>query len=88
MEGFDSMIKVALQNNWIRGSQIGGDREKTKEICHMLYAGDTTLFCKPIEESIKYNRLILLLFEATSGFKINWGKSNLFPMKEMLNLHS
>lgn len=88
MEGFDSIMRVALQNSWIKGFQIGGDRGQTKEICHLHYADDTNYFCKPIEERLKYIRLILLLFEATSGLKVNWGKSNLFPIKEVVNLQS
>lgn len=44
MEGFDSMMRRTILNNWIRGFQIGGAIVQTKEICHLLYADDTLFF--------------------------------------------
>lgn len=59
--------------------------EKLKEICHLLYADDTVIFCEPQEEQIRF-KIILLFFEAAAGVKVNWGKSNLFPVKEVANI--
>ena len=66
MEGFDSMMRIATQNRWIRGFQAG-DRVGKKEVCHLLYANDTIIFCEPTTEQISYIRVILVLFEAVSG---------------------
>lgn len=38
MEGFDSLIRIATQNRWIKGFQISGNNGDIKEICHLLYA--------------------------------------------------
>lgn len=48
MEGFDSMMRIATRNRWIRVFQIGDRVGKEKEICHFLYADDTIIFCKPL----------------------------------------
>ncbi|KAH0765964.1 hypothetical protein KY285_001835 [Solanum tuberosum] len=88
MEGFDSMMRRAIQHKRINGFQIGGVRGQYKEICHLLYADDTVIFCEPTEEQISHIRLLLLFFESTSGLKVNWRKSNLFPIKEVLNIQS
>uniref|UniRef100_A0A0V0HSZ9 Putative ovule protein n=1 Tax=Solanum chacoense TaxID=4108 RepID=A0A0V0HSZ9_SOLCH len=55
-------------------------------IGHLLYADDTTIFCEPREDQIRFLKTILLFFEASSGLKVNWGKSNLFPIKEVTNI--
>lgn len=60
--------------------------DKLKEICHLLYADDTIIFCEPQEDQIRFIKTSLLFFEASSGLKVNWGKSNLFPIKEVANI--
>ncbi|WMV45676.1 hypothetical protein MTR67_039061 [Solanum verrucosum] len=45
MEGFDSLIRIATQNKWIRGFQISGNNGDIKEICHLLYSDDTVILC-------------------------------------------
>ncbi|WMV14275.1 hypothetical protein MTR67_007660 [Solanum verrucosum] len=88
MEGFDSMMRIASQNRWIRGFQVGGRVGEEKEICHLLYADDTLIFCEPVAEQISYNRVILVLFAAVSGLRVNWGKSSLFPVNEVQQIQN
>lgn len=66
--------------------KIQGSSGQVKEICHLLYADDTIIFCEPREDQIRFLKTILLFFEASSGLKVNWGKSNLFPIKEVTNI--
>jgi len=47
MEGFDSMMRIALQNRWIKGFEIGNSRGEIMEVCHLQYADDTVIFCEP-----------------------------------------
>lgn len=58
----------------------------TTEICHLLYADDTLIFYEPQEEQLKCIKIILLFFEAFVGLKVHWGKSSLFPIKEVINI--
>lgn len=67
------MMRIASQNRWIKGFQVGGSVGEEKEICHFLYAGDTLIFCEPAEQ-ISYIRVILVLFEAVSGLRVKLGK--------------
>ncbi|WMV21816.1 hypothetical protein MTR67_015201 [Solanum verrucosum] len=83
MEGFNAMMRIATQNRWIKGFKVGGRGAEEREIGHMLYADDTIILCDPVEEQISYIRVILVLFEAVSGLKVNWGKSSLFPVNEV-----
>ncbi|WMV31779.1 hypothetical protein MTR67_025164 [Solanum verrucosum] len=52
MEGFDSMMRIATQNRWIKGFQVGDRVGEEKEVCHLLYADDTIIFCEPTAEQI------------------------------------
>ncbi|KAH0634712.1 hypothetical protein KY290_035831 [Solanum tuberosum] len=59
-----------------------------KEICHLLYADDTIIFCEPTVDQIRFIRLILILFESASGLRVNWGKSSLFQVLEVPQVQS
>ena len=83
MEGFNSMMRIATQNRWIKGSQIGDRTRNRKKISHLLYADDTTILSDPEAKQLNYIRLILILFEAVSGLRVNWGKSSLIAVKEV-----
>lgn len=58
------------------------------KISHMLYADDTIIFCEPVAEQIRYIMVILVLFEAVSGLKVNWRKSSLCPVNEVRQIQS
>ncbi|WMV54059.1 hypothetical protein MTR67_047444 [Solanum verrucosum] len=79
------MMRIAIHNNWLKGFRIG---EGSLEICHLLYADDTIIFCEATVEQVTYVRVILVVFEVVSGLKVNWRKSNIFPIKEVTNVQS
>lgn len=83
MEGFDSMMRIAPQHRWIRDFNIGDRSGRGKVISHLLYADDTIIMCERKSEQLNFIRLILILFEAVSGLKVNWGKSSLIPVKDV-----
>nr|AAT40556.2 hypothetical protein SDM1_4t00019 [Solanum demissum] len=62
------------QMAFIKGRQI---------IDAALLANDTLVFCEAEQEQICYLRVILVVFEACSGLKVNWRKSSNFPIKEV-----
>ena len=59
-----------------------------KKICHLPYADDTLIFCEPVAEQISYIRVILVLFEAVSGLRVDWGKGSLFPVNEVQQIQN
>lgn len=61
MEGFDSMMRITIQNRWIKGFQIQGSNGQVKDIFHLLYADDTIIFCEPRGDQIRFYDLNLFL---------------------------
>lgn len=65
------MMRIAAQKTWIRGSKVGDSVGREMEVGYLLYVDDTIIFCKPVAELISYIRVILVLFEAVAGLKVN-----------------
>ncbi|WMV22601.1 hypothetical protein MTR67_015986 [Solanum verrucosum] len=86
MEDLNSMMKIAIQRRWLKGFRVGSRTERVLEIYHLLYADDTIVSCEATSEQISFLRLMLVIFEAISGLKINWRKSNIFPTNEVTQI--
>nr|XP_009780608.1 PREDICTED: uncharacterized protein LOC104229636 [Nicotiana sylvestris]XP_016504305.1 PREDICTED: uncharacterized protein LOC107822288 [Nicotiana tabacum] len=88
MEGLHNLFKTAKANNRIRGFRVNS-RESTKlEITHLQYADDTLVFCDASREQLLFLRMVFILFEAISGLHINWNKSFIYPVNEVMEMHS
>ena len=88
MEGLNDMLKRAQTNNWIRGFKVNCRADSNMRISHLQYADDTLVFCEADREQLKVLRVIFILFEATSGLRINWYKSFIYPVNEVMELQS
>lgn len=88
MEGLNNTLRVATQNRWIRGFEVSNRTGLSTEICQLLYADDTVIFCEAKEEQIRYIRVILVILEAVFGLRVNWRKSSLFPIKEVAQMQN
>lgn len=70
------MIRIALQNRWIKEFEIGDSIEEIMEVCQLQYADETVVFCEPKVEQIGYIRMILTILEASSRLKVNRAKTS------------
>ena len=82
------MMRIAIQKRWITSFRMNNRMGEGKEICHLLYAYDTIIFCEPTVDQIRFISLILILFESASGLRVNWGKSSLFQVLEVPQVQS
>ena len=57
-------------------------------VSHLLFADDTILFCDASREQIMSIRLALTCFQAFTSLKVNVGKSEIVPVREMRNIQS
>ena len=55
-------------------------------ISHLLFADNTILFCDASREQFLYIWMVLVFFEAITGFKVNVGKSEIVLVGEFGNL--
>ena len=83
MEGLNSTVRVATQKNWLKGLKVGNQAGVDVQICHLLYADDTMIFCEAKEEQVCFIRINLIVLEAVSGLFVNW-KFLLNILKQMV----
>lgn len=81
MEGLSRMLDKAKQLQWLKGFDIGRDREVNISHLH-----NTLIFCEADREQVLYLNLTLLIFEAVSGLHINMLKSVIYPVNEVQNI--
>ena len=86
MEGLNSTVRVATQKNWLKGLKVGNQAGVDVQICHLLYADDTMIFCEAKEEQVCFIRINLIVLEAVSGLFVNWRKSSMFQVKDVSNI--
>jgi len=56
-------------------------------ISHLLFADNTLIFCKPDESNLGYFKIILPVFEAMSGLRVNLSRSVIIPIGEVPNVN-
>ena len=77
-EGFHVMMESMLVNNIFVGYQVGSSNSII--VSHLQFADDTLILREKSWENIRAMRVVLLLFEALSGLKVNFSKSLLVGM--------
>ncbi|XP_026399115.1 uncharacterized protein LOC113294963 [Papaver somniferum] len=69
------MFHSAVEFGWIRGFQLGNDGLR---VGHLQFADDTLIFLDESRDQVDTLRYLLLLFELTSGLRINFAKTSMF----------
>jgi hypothetical protein len=83
MEALSRMVNATVEQGLIAGFSVGERVFSDLVVSHSLFADDTLIFCEACMEQICYVCLILLCFEAVSGLKVNFGKSELVAVGEV-----
>ena len=86
MEALSSLIKHAVEGNYLSGSRFADRRGEELVISHLLYADDTLLFCKAHKDQLKFMNWTLMWFEAISELRINLNKSEIIPIGHVVNV--
>ena len=88
MEVLSSLLKRAVDGNFISGCRLGNREGGELVISHLLYADDAIVFCEANSEQLMCLRWTLMWFEAVSGLKINLNKSEIIPLGRVDNVES
>ena len=80
MDALGRMLDKVVLEGHLSGFSVGNLEGRSLMVSHLLFADDTLIFCEPNLDHILILRLILIWFEAVSGLKINFGKSEIVPV--------
>jgi hypothetical protein len=83
MEAFSRLIDKATGVELLFGFSVGNLNSAPLEVSHLLFVDDTLIFCEADPDHLFYLQSILIWFEATSGLRINLGKSELVQVGEV-----
>ena len=79
MEVLSRLLKRTEEGGFIKGFQANSHSQGGLCISYLLFADDTILFCDATREKLLYIRMVMIFFEAFTGFKVNIGKSEIVP---------
>ena len=88
MEVLSRILKKTEDGGLIQGFHVGPINSTSIRISHLLFADDTILFCDASREQFLSIRLALTCFQAFTGLKVNVGKSEIVPIREVSNIHN
>ena len=88
MEALSGMLKRVVEGNFISSYKFEGREGGELIISHLLYAGDTVLFCDAKQEQLMYLGWTLMWFEAFTGLRINLSKSEIIPVGTVSNVET
>ena len=88
MEALSRLIDKASGVGLLSGFSVGGEKSAPLQISHLLFVDDILIFCEANPYSLTYLQVILTCFEATSGLRVNLGKSEMVQVSEVPNLEA
>ena len=88
MEVLSRTLKKIEEGGFIQGFHVGPINSTGIRISYLLFANDTILFCDASREQILSIRLVLSCFQAFIGLKVNVGKSEIVPIREVCKIQS
>ena len=83
MEALSRLIDKAIGIGLSSRFSVGGVATVPLEISHLLFADDTLIFCEADPDHLFHLRSILIWFEASSGLRVNLGKSELVQVGDV-----
>ena len=78
MEALSKLLARARDGGYISGFDVG--RVNHISISHLLFADETLILCGAARDQLWHLKCVFGWFQATSGLKINLGKSKLIPV--------
>ena len=88
LEVLSCILKKTEEGGFIQGFHVGPVNSTGIRVSHLLFADDTILFCDASREQILSISLALTCFQAFTGLKVNVGKSEIVPIREVSNIQT
>ena len=88
MEVLSRILKKTEEGGLIQGFHVGPVNSTGIRVSHLLFVDDIIFFCDASREQILFIRLVLTCFQAFTSLKVNMGKSEIVPIREVRNIQS
>ena len=88
MEASSKLLDKAIEEGSLAGFSVSGGSNEPITVSHLLFADNTLIFCDADPSQLLYLRVILNQFEAASGLRINLGKSELVPVRDVADIEN
>ena len=88
MEVLSRILKKTEDGSLIQGFHVGPINSVGILISHLLFTDDIIILCDASREQLLSIRLALTYFQAFTGLKVNVGKSEIVPIREVSNIHN
>ena len=88
MEVLSCILKKTEEGGLIQGFHVGPVNSTGIRVSHLLFVDDIIFFCDASREQILFIRLVLTCFQAFTGLKVNVGKSEIVPIREVRKIQS
>lgn len=82
-EALNLMLQKSVELGWIGGFRLG---ESGIKVGHLQFAEDTLVFLDESRDQVNALRYLLLLFEISSGLRINFSKTSMFGIAGATNI--
>jgi hypothetical protein len=86
MEALSRMMNKAVEGGVLSSFQVGSRDQSMVHVSHLLFADDTLIFSDANPAHIFNLRVLFTWFEAISGLKINFNKSEMAPVGNVPDL--
>jgi hypothetical protein len=86
MEALSRMINKAVEGGVLSSFQVGSRDQSMVQVSHLVFADDTLIFSDANPAHIFNLRVLFTWFEAISGLKINFNKSEMAPVGNVPDL--
>jgi hypothetical protein len=86
MEALSRMMNRVVENGLLSDFKVGSRDTHWVHVSHLLFADDTLIFSDANPEHIFNLRLLFTWFEAISGLRINFNKSEMVPVGNVVNM--
>ena len=78
VEILSRLLKRTEEGRFIKGFQANSHSQGGLCISYLLFADDTIVFCDATREKLLYIRMVMIFFEAITGFKLTLVRVRLF----------
>nr|XP_009622259.1 uncharacterized protein LOC104113707 [Nicotiana tomentosiformis] len=86
MDALSKIMDRAVGGGFLKGFSAPIGVLSARRVSHLLFVDDTLVFCDADMDQLIYLKQVLQWFQIVSGFKINIGKCEIFPVGEVANI--